>query len=146
MQDLQIRLTLLQKLMKTWQITAIAGVLLLAGLGSVMVTNNPDQEAYETFATQALVDYAEQNLCKKVPIIGSAQCRSLLTSNKSEIRKLIAEGTQRQDYVLFSIYETDLSPSSMLPPVVASLLPSYHFKTAGVFQRFFLYEKKEQRG
>ncbi|MGA7934657.1 MAG: DUF4359 domain-containing protein [Kovacikia sp.] len=131
--------------MKTWQITAIAGALLLAGLGSVMITNNPDQEAYETFATQTLVDYAEQNLCKKVPFIGSAQCKSLLVSNQSEVRRLITQGTRRRDYVLFSIYETDLSPGSILPPIVASLLPSYHFKTAGVCQRFFVYEKKEQR-
>ncbi|WP_254721960.1 DUF4359 domain-containing protein [Kovacikia minuta] len=54
--------------MKTWKITAIAGALLLAGLGGVMATNNPDQTAYETFATQALVDYTEQNLCKKIPL------------------------------------------------------------------------------
>ncbi|WP_315889713.1 DUF4359 domain-containing protein [Kovacikia minuta] len=78
-------------------------------------------------------------------MIGVAQCKSLLASNKSEIRKLIANGTYRQDYVFFSIYKTDLIPGSVLPSVVASLLPSYHFETVGIFQQFFVYQKKEQR-
>ncbi len=98
--------------------TAIAGVVLLAGLGSALVLNNPDQEAYEGFATQALIDYAEQNLCKKVPFLGAAQCKSVIVSNQAEVRKLITEGTHRQNYIFFSIYATDLSPALFCLPLL----------------------------
>lgn len=122
--------------MKTWKIVAIAAGL-VAATGVIMALTNPKQEAYETFATGALIDYAGENLCPKVPIIGKAQCETLLSTNRSEIKRFIAKGSERRNYFFFSIYVTDLS--------ISTWLPSYHFETLGIFGKFFVMQAKEDR-
>jgi uncharacterized protein YceK len=121
--------------MRKWQVAAIAVGVLLAGLGAVMAATNPDQQAYESFATEALIDYGGKKLCPKVPFLGQSQCQSLLQSNKKEIRRFVTEGTQRHDFFLFSIYKTNLS--------IHPLLPSYEFGTVGAFQQFYVYKAKQ---
>ncbi len=123
--------------MKKWKIAAITTGILLAGVGVAMAATNPTQEAYEEFATGALIDYAGKNLCTKVPILGAAQCQLLLEKNQAEIRRFVAQGTQRQNFFLFSIYTTDLS--------ISNWLPSYHFESVGVFQRFHVYKAQEEK-
>ena len=118
-----------------WQIGAIAAAVVLAGVGAIMAATNPQPDAYEAFATEALVDYGGKKLCPRVPFLGQTQCQSLLKSNQSEIRRFVSQGTQRQDFVLFSIYKTDLS--------IHPMLPSYEFATIGAFQKFYVYKAKQ---
>ncbi|QZZ22216.1 DUF4359 domain-containing protein [Leptothermofonsia sichuanensis E412] len=124
-------------MMKKWKIVAIASGFAIVALGGVMAATNPQQPAYEVFATRSLIDYAGEKLCTKVPIIGRAQCESLLKTNQAEIRRFIAQGTERRNYVFFSIYVTDLS--------ISTWLPSYHFETVGVFGQFFVLQAQEHR-
>lgn len=123
--------------MKKWKIVAIASGLAVAALGGIMAATNPQQPAYEVFATGALIDYAGENLCTKVPIIGQAQCESLLRTNQTEIKRIIARGTERQNYIFFSVYVTDLS--------ISTWLPSYHFETVGLFGKFIVLKAREER-
>jgi hypothetical protein len=100
----------------------------------MMVVTNPGQVAYETYATRKLVDYLDQNVCSEAPVaFGLRQeCASILKNNRSQIRKFIAENTHQQNFILFSLYTTDLS--------VGSFLPSYRVESVGAFDQFYIYE------
>ncbi len=123
--------------MKRWKIAAIASGLLVTALGAIMAATNPRQDAYEAFATQALIAYAGENLCPKVPVIGRAQCETLLSTNQAEIRRFISQGTKRRNYFFLSVYTTDLS--------ISNWLPSYHFETLGLFGQFIVLQAREER-
>lgn len=139
--------------MKPGQFMAIAGGVVLAGAGITLAVTNPTQVEYEQFAAQTLTAYLEGNVCTKAPADFALQgkCRELLKSNQSEVRKIIAGSTQRQNFLLFSIYTTELSATSslpasvtaVLPSTIISLLPTYHFETVGIFRRFVVYQVRE---
>jgi hypothetical protein len=116
----------------------VLGLGALTCLGGVMVATNPGQAAYETFATQQLVTYLDQEVCAKAPTeFGLKQeCRSLLQSNRPQIQKIIADSTQQRNFVFFSVYTTELS--------VASFLPKYRVLTLGVFDQFLIYDTMQE--
>lgn len=96
---------------------------------------NPDQEAFESYATQQLSGYIEDNLCKDLaaplePFI-VLPCEKLLDENQDLLDRLIRDRTQRYNYVLFSIYRTTL----ILP--LEGILPSYHIDTLGIWGQFY---------
>ncbi len=124
--------------MRGWKGTAtIAAGIALASFAAILAATNPSQEAYEDFATQQLNTYLEESVCAKTPGSGiQIQCDLLLRSNQSKIRRLISRGTQQKNFVLFSIYTTDLS--------ISSLLPSYHVEAVGVLQQFKIYQAKQR--
>lgn len=117
---------------------AIAAVLAAVGIG--MAASNPAPEAYDDYATEQLTLYLKDNACTQAPnVLGDflqTQCAAILQDNQEQIRRLIANNTDRQNWLLLSIYKTDLS--------VSDLLPSYHFETIGVFGNLYTY-KAEQR-
>ncbi|MFM7448051.1 MAG: DUF4359 domain-containing protein [Leptolyngbyaceae cyanobacterium] len=110
---------------------ALTGGLLSMGLLAVA---NPNQADYEAFATQELMLYAQENLCNHAPLGLSTQCQGFLHSNQAQIRHLITQGTRRHNYGLFSLYQTDLS--------ISSLLPSYRIEAIGILHHFLIYKLK----
>lgn len=130
-------------------IAIVAGVA-LAGVGVVLAVTNPSQAAYEAYATQKLTAYIHDELCNKKVKESEVKrvCKSLLNSNQSELREAISNSTQQQNFILFSIYRTDLSVESFLPSFLgsflSSLVPSYHFETLGVLQQFHVYQAQRQ--
>jgi len=117
---------------------AIAAVLAAVGIG--MAATNPAPEAYDDYATEQLTAYLEDNACTQAPaVLGDFlqdQCAQLLNDNQEQVRRLIARNTDRQNWLLLSVYKTDLA--------ISDLLPSYHFETIGVFGNLYIY-KAEQR-
>lgn len=116
-------------------LTAIAGVG-LAGLGAAMAMTNPGQDAYEDYALKNLTVYLKDNVCAQAPKwldnnFLQRQCTSLIDTGRPQIQRMITEGTHRQNFIFFSIYQTDLSPGSFLP--------AYHVETVGAFQHFYTY-------
>jgi hypothetical protein len=113
---------------------------ILVGLAAAMAVTNPGQAAYEDYAAKQLTAYLKSNACTQAPnVLGNLlqnQCAQLLDKNQSQIRRLIANGTDRQNFLFLSIYKTDLS--------ISQLLPSYHFETVGAFQTLHTY-KAERR-
>lgn len=120
--------------------TAALGVGLTAlfGLGIAAAVTNPQPSAYEDYATEQLSAYLRDNVCTQAPESFGLrkQCVSLIESNQSEVSQLVAESTQRQNFWVFSLYQTDLA--------VTPLLPAYHFETVGAFKTFYTY-KVEKR-
>lgn len=120
------------------------GIVALLGVGIAAAVTNPSEVEYQKYAAAQLAEYLETNICTQTPeTLGLRdRCRELATSNSPELEQLVAENTERQDYVLFSIYQTDLSVNSLLPPFlsIGSGLPSYHFQTLAVFDKLYTYE------
>ncbi|NJO75396.1 MAG: DUF4359 domain-containing protein [Leptolyngbyaceae cyanobacterium RM1_406_9] len=114
--------------------------LVLVGVGAVMALTNPEQSAYDDYATAELTQYLEENACSKAPsFLGNVlqtQCVELLQDNQDEIKELISESTQRQNFLILSVYKTNLS--------VSSLLPAYEFETIGVFRDFYTYKARQR--
>lgn len=122
-----------------WQIGILISSAAILSLGGVMSITNPRREAYQTYAAETLSIYLKEEVCADAPqTLGGflqRQCNNLVDMGQEPMKELIAQSTQRHNYILFSIYETELS--------LISGLPSYQFKTIGIFQNFWTYEQKE---
>ncbi len=112
----------------------LLGLGALTCLGGVMVATNPGQDAYESYATEQLVTYLDQEVCTKAPkVFGlNQECQRLVRSNRPQIQRIIADGTQQRNFVFFSVYTTELS--------VASFVPKYRVFTLAVFDQFLIYD------
>ncbi|MDX2239170.1 MAG: DUF4359 domain-containing protein [Leptolyngbyaceae cyanobacterium bins.302] len=110
------------------------GLASVTSLGTFMAVTNPSQAAYESYATQKVVNLLDRNVCAEAPKSFDLRkdCKSYLTANRSQIKEFIANNTQRQNFILFSVYTTDVS--------VASFLPDYRVESVGAFQQFHVYE------
>ncbi|MCP2730662.1 DUF4359 domain-containing protein [Limnofasciculus baicalensis] len=126
-------------------ITGIGGVALVA-LGGAMALTNPPKNAYEEYAVQKLSTYLKDEVCIKAPNkldflpqnseFLQNQCKSLVDTTRPQIQQIISQKTERQNFVIFSIYRSDLN--------VKPILPNYHFETVGIFQNFYTYQADKQ--
>ena len=63
------------------------------------------------------------------------QCHILITTASPYLTEVISQQTKRQNFLLFSIYQADLS----LP----SPLAEYHLSTMGILGNFYIYQAKK---
>lgn len=113
----------------------------LAGLGTVMAILNPEEAAFEEFAVRKL----KTDGCKEVPSIVREQCPGFVETNKAEVKKLITQNSDRQNYFFFSVYSTNLSARSLFPGVPFFIkLPSFQLETVGMFGKFYIYDAEKQ--
>ena len=115
--------------MNPWRLPLLIGGVAFLSLGSLLVLTNPGQEQYEDFATQQLVLYLKENICQQTsPELGEAiksqMCHLMVDTGKKQIPKLIAQTSQRHNYLLFSMYQTELY--------------LYSFDTIGIFNHFYI--------
>ncbi|WP_267382792.1 DUF4359 domain-containing protein [Cyanobacterium sp. uoEpiScrs1] len=125
--------------MEALQLANAVGGVALAGLGVLMIVTNPGQNDYEHYATDTLTEYLKQEVCLQAPQqLGDflrSYCKTLVDTGRPQIEQIIAKETIRRNYLLFSVYETQLS----LPFPI----PSYEFGTIGALQKFYTYEIQE---
>jgi uncharacterized protein YceK len=125
--------------MRSLQLLLATSGIVLVGLGVTMGLTNPKPKAYENYASQSLDLYLKDNLCPQftggLNKILQSQCHSLVDTARPHLTQIIAQKTTRQNFLLFSIYETNLS--------IPSALPDYHVKTLGVFEQFYTYEAEQ---
>jgi Domain of unknown function (DUF4359) len=105
--------------------TAITGVALTLAL------TNPRQEVYTEFATHTVSKFLVRDLCKanaQAPkgfeTLVKDGCQAFMRQGSSEIRSFIENNTERQDFLLFSLYTTDF--------------PIRPLRVLGIFNHFFL--------
>jgi len=116
--------------MTRWQIFLL-GILALSGL----VATNPDRVAYEIYAVDRVGDLTRDE-CSRAPgglgILIQEPCRAAIEAYKPQIRPLLAATTTRQNWLLFSIYRSDIS------------IPVVNFKaqveSIGIVNNFFTYQ------
>ena len=123
-----------------WQFGLIAAATLTVA-GS-LAWFNPDQQAFESYARQQLSSYLQDNLCEDiVSPLGKfidLPCEELVIENQDLLNGLIQDRTQRDNYLLFSIYRTSL----MLP--FGGILPGYEVTTLGIGGRFYIIHISQQ--
>ena len=129
--------------MKIVKIVAAIASVALVGVGGAMAISNPNEEAYNEYAVTRLSEYLQNDVCAKAPStfgnILRDQCSSFVESNQSEIAELVANSTERQNFIVFSLYKTELSLKRYLP-----FLPSYQFETVGALNDFYTYKAQKQ--
>ena len=99
--------------------------------GSILVITNPGPGNYEEYASNRLNVYLKQDVCPELTKKLRNPCLILVDFARPQLNSAIAHQTKRQNFLFFSIYETDLS--------IPSALPDYHFETLGIFDRFYTY-------
>jgi Domain of unknown function (DUF4359) len=126
--------------MKISTVITSVGVLTLFLLGVAMVKTNPSEAAYQQYAVGEMTGYLKSNVCKKTPTILekiiNVNCNKLLESANPEIRDIIAATTERHDFIIFSIYRTDLK--------INDWIPGYRFETVGAFDSFYTYSAEQK--
>jgi len=126
--------------MKASTITIYVGAAALAILGVTMAKTNPSQAEYEDYAVQRLTQYLRSDVCKKtqgfIESLINFKCEKIVESISPQMRGIIAGTTKHQDFLIFSVYRTDLK--------INSGLPSYKFETVAAFNNFYTYSAKEQ--
>lgn len=128
--------------MKALTIVACVGAAGLAILGAAMAVTNPQEAKYEEYAVKRLTEYLKTDVCKKTPgfgllgKLGDFDCDRLVDSANPQIREIIANTTERQNYLIFSVYRTEIK--------IDSLLPGYKFETVGAFDNFYTYTAEEK--
>ena len=122
--------------MKGLRSIATIGGVLLVGFGVATAVTNPGREGYERYAAERLGTFLKTEGCQKLPF-GKEQCENEIDKRETDLQNLVASNTQRQNFLLFSVYQTELSLG--LP-----FIPSYRFKTFAAFQSFYMFEAKKQ--
>ncbi|MBW4456231.1 MAG: DUF4359 domain-containing protein [Nostoc indistinguendum CM1-VF10] len=127
--------------MKPLTIIAYTGAAVgLAALGVTMAKTNPSQVEYEEYAVQRLTEYLKTDVCKKttnfIENLIRFNCEKLVDSANPQIQEIIARTTEKQNYIIFSIYRTDLK--------ISSWIPSYKFETVGAFDQFYTYTAEKE--
>ncbi|MDJ0899337.1 MAG: DUF4359 domain-containing protein [Xenococcus sp. MO_188.B8] len=99
--------------------------------GSILLITNPGNRNYEQYASTKLNNYLKDNVCSEATKNLRKPCLILVDLARPQLNFAIANQTQRQNFLFFSIYQTDLS--------IPSALPDYHFETLGIFDKFYTY-------
>jgi hypothetical protein len=120
--------------------------LLMLGAALGLALTNPSQSDYETFALEEARSYLKNQACsEELPLVGKSledECRRFLDSDAAQpqLRAIIANGTDRQNFFLFSLYRTELSLSEVFPMIPSGLVPSYEVRSMGVLRSLHLYK------
>ncbi len=126
--------------MKSSTILTYLGAAGLAILGVTMAVTNPKQAEYEDYAVQRLTQYLKTDVCKKtqgfIESLVNFKCEKAVESANPQMRQIIASTTKQHDFIIFSVYRTDLK--------INSWIPSYKFETVGAFNNFYIYRAEEQ--
>ena len=91
--------------------TLSSGLVVISSL--ILMLTNPSNKKYQKFATEQLVIYAKENICSAnsgnlEEAIKSQVCNLMVDTSRRQVPQLIKETTERRNYILFSVYETDL--------------------------------------
>ena len=113
---------------------------------TVLIVTNPGTGRYESYASQQLISYFKDDLCSQRLLrrkttepaltVGEIQstCRILIDTTRPQIQMVLIKNTRQQNFLLFSLYHTNLN----LSPIV----PEYNFATLGIVDRFFTYQSE----
>jgi Domain of unknown function (DUF4359) len=120
--------------MMKWQV-GLLGIVAGSGLVGVMALTNPSRAAYENYAVDRIGALAKEK-CDNAPdglgVFIQGPCRAAIEAYKPELRAILAAATSRQNWVLFSIYR-----SNIMVPIVNLQV---QVESIGIFDRFFVYK------
>lgn len=118
----------------------------IAALGGLAIATNPGPEAHGRYAQGLASRYLQEDICNQdLPIVGrrfAADCQKLAASPEvqGQMQSLLVKSSDRQNFLFFSLYHTDLSLQDLVPGVPRDLVPPYQAQTLGVFGQFLVYQ------
>ncbi|MEI6380124.1 MAG: DUF4359 domain-containing protein [Cyanobacteriota bacterium ELA615] len=117
-------------------LVSCATVLSIGFIGCLFLTN-PGQEDYEEYATEQMIFYVKDKICSdhRGTVFLQRYCQTLVDSSREQLGRFLSQKTQRHNYLLFSIYRTDL----LLP----GIMPRFQFQTIGILQNFYTFESDQ---
>jgi hypothetical protein len=116
------------------------GALALLLLSGGMVVTKPTKSDYVKYASTKLATELKKAYCKesKVPKflqdfagMWANACETGLTTRSDLIRQFLDSSTKEQDYLILSIYQTEVA--------------NYKYETLGAFGNFFTYSGGKQK-
>ena len=117
---------------------SIGGIILI-GLGAIAFLTNPQKPSYQKYAGATLKEQLKEKVCTQVAEELGAwlerQCYTIVDTSSPYLAEVVDRQTTRQNFLLFSIYQANIS----LP----SPLPDYHIETLGILGNFYTYQAKE---
>lgn len=125
----------------------MVSVAVVAGGAGLLAASNPPPEDYERFAAEKLQDYLQGSLCQGIkedlPFGGELveqQCAQFVAAGQPEFQAIIARSTQRQNYAILSLYETNF----VLPIELPLEVPQYRFQTLAIANQFIMISMERQ--
>lgn len=116
------------------------GGIVAIGIGAIAFLTNPGEQKYLQYADATLKTKVKDKVCAQVSkdlgVWLEGQCHILINTASPYIAEVIVRQTRRDNFLLFSIYQTDL-------PLPAPL-SDYHLETIGVFGNFYIYQAQKQ--
>jgi len=113
----------------------VGGIILLS-IGAIALFTNPGEDKYKKYANATIQTKLKDEVCnqggKDLGEWLEGQCHILITTASPYLSEVINQQTKRQNFLLFSIYQADLS----LP----SPLSQYRLSTMGIFGNFYIYQ------
>ena len=117
---------------------SIAGIISI-GLGAIAFATNPQTPSYRKYAGATLKEQLKQKVCIQIAEELGAwlerQCYTIVDTSSPYLAEVVERQTTRRNFLLFSIYQANIS----LP----SPLPDYHVETLGIFGTFYTYQAKK---
>lgn len=105
---------------------------------AILVITNPNQQEYQSYASQQLKEFLKQDGCHKISDQVedrlNSPCKILVDTISPQLKKIIHDNTEQRNFLIFSIYDTQFPAT----PFTAES----SFTTLGVLDRFFLYQTK----
>jgi hypothetical protein len=115
-----------------------------------MAVTNPGEAAYRDYAARRLTQQLQENECVKLDASYRDLCKLLdREQGQTLLKRLVDDNTERQNYLLFSLYKTSFSTNDVLPSFLSGLLSlpeiSYQTESIGVFGQFQIYRVDKQQ-
>jgi hypothetical protein len=96
--------------------TILIGAAVIAG---VMAVSNPSKERYIDYATDQFAEVGKSSFCTAdMPSLAQQSCKFLISQGRRAIKPYIEGATRQQNFILFSIYETEM-PNKKLHTIAA---------------------------
>ncbi|MEL6442391.1 MAG: DUF4359 domain-containing protein [Cyanobacteria bacterium J06621_8] len=122
----------------TFKSLGIGGAILIS-LGAIAFVTNPDQQSYQKYAGKEIQTNVKDKVCAQVATdLGvwlEGQCHILITTAGPYLAEIINQQTTRHNFLLFSLYQADLT----LP----SPIPEYRLRTVGILGNFYVYQAQK---
>lgn len=117
---------------------SIGGIIVI-GISAIAFLTNPGEQEYQKYAHATIQTKLKDEVCSQAgkdlgPWL-AGQCHIIITTASPYLVQVINQQTERHNFLLFSIYQADLS----LP----SPLPKYRLQTMGVLGNFYIYQAKK---
>lgn len=126
--------------MKPLSILICVGAASIGIIGTILTKTNPNQTEYEQYALDKMTTYLKTDVCNKTPSflekLIKVNCEEMLQSAIPNLKELITATTNRQDYLIFSIYRTEIK--------LDSVIPGYKFETVGALNQFYTFNAEQK--